>query len=124
MSNRRSRRANVSQETLERARKQAAETVTDEEQEESAAIAAPRIRASVESPSRRSSAQAVRKRKAAEEKLTPEMVAEILANPTKEVTEEELRGHYGYVLADLRSMGLLAGALMIALVILAQVLPR
>jgi hypothetical protein len=40
------------------------------------------------------------------------------------VTEEELRGHYGYVLADLRSMGLLAAGLMVALVILAQVLPR
>ena len=52
--------------------------------------------------------------------LTSAEVAEMLANPTKFVTEEELRAEYHHVIADLRSMGLLAAALMVALVVLAQ----
>ena len=54
------------------------------------------------------------------EELTSAEVADILANPTKFVTEEELRAEYHHVIADLRSMGLLAAALMVALVVLAQ----
>lgn len=44
----------------------------------------------------------------------------LLANPTRIVSEEELHEEYGYVLRDLRSMGILAAALMIFLVLLAQ----
>ena len=44
----------------------------------------------------------------------------MLANPTKFVTEDELRGQYNYVLADLRNMGILAAALLVALIVIAQ----
>jgi hypothetical protein len=50
-------------------------------------------------------------------------IADILANPTKIVTEEELRSEYTYVLNDIRSMGLLALGLVVLLVVLASVLP-
>lgn len=58
------------------------------------------------------------------EELSQQVVAELLANPTKTVTEAELRRDYGYVLADLRSMAILSAALIVALVVLAQVLPK
>ncbi len=53
-----------------------------------------------------------------------DMTAYLLAHPTKIVSEDELRRDYAYVISDLRSMGLLAGALVVLLVVLAQVLPR
>ncbi len=56
--------------------------------------------------------------------MSPDVVADILAHPTKIVTEDELRAQYGFVIADLRNMGLLALGLMVALVVLAQILPR
>jgi hypothetical protein len=129
MSKRRNRSsANIPQKTLERARQQAATPSADEEAESTPArvepAAPPRPRATVSAASRRGSgAQSIRKRKA-EEKMSSETVAELLANPTKEVTEAQLRGQYGYVVADLRNMGLLALGLMVALVVLAQILPR
>ena len=51
-------------------------------------------------------------------------IADILAHPTKEVSEQELRQAYTYVVNDLRSMGLLAASLMVLLFVLAQVLPK
>lgn len=45
-------------------------------------------------------------------------VAELLANPTREVSEDELRTQYSYVLKDLRSMGILAVVLLIVLLAL------
>jgi hypothetical protein len=56
--------------------------------------------------------------------LDQAMLADILAHPTKEVSEEQLRKEYSYVLTDIRSMGLLAASLMVLLVVLAQVLPK
>lgn len=56
--------------------------------------------------------------------LEQSRVAELLRNPTREVTEAELKRDYSYVLADLRSMALLSVALVVLLIILAQVLPR
>ncbi|MDX2138253.1 MAG: hypothetical protein SF123_09165 [Chloroflexota bacterium] len=56
--------------------------------------------------------------------LPQEMVNELLQNPTKTVTEEQLRSEYGHVLADIRSMFLLALALVVLLIVLATVLPR
>lgn len=60
----------------------------------------------------------------AEGQLTSEMIAEALHNPTKTVTEAELREQYNHVIADVRSMAILAGALVIVLITLAFVLPR
>jgi hypothetical protein len=68
------------------------------------------------------SGTATRERKT--DQLDHEQIAHILANPTRVVTEDELRAQYGYVLADIRNMGLLAVGLIVALVVLAQVLPR
>jgi hypothetical protein len=56
--------------------------------------------------------------------LPQDVVNELLANPTKVVTEDELRNAYSYVLADLRNMALLSLALVVLLVVLALVLPR
>ena len=53
-----------------------------------------------------------------------EVVADLLKNPTRTVTEEALREEYSYVLTDIRSMGILAAALIAALIVLAQVLPK
>lgn len=75
------------------------------------------------SSARRSSAsegQFSQRRKSDE--LDPETIAHLLANPTKTVTEEELHEQYGYVLGDLRTMGILAAVLMVLLVLLAQLI--
>jgi hypothetical protein len=54
----------------------------------------------------------------------PDIVANMLEHPTIMVTEDQLRKEYGYVTADLRSMGITAVALIAALVVLAQILPK
>ncbi len=56
--------------------------------------------------------------------LSQDVISEMLENPTIEVTEDELRQEYGFVIADLRSMGLLSVALIVALVALAEFLPK
>jgi hypothetical protein len=56
--------------------------------------------------------------------LPQEMIEELLHNPTKMVTEEQLRGEYGYVVADIRNMGILAAGLVVLLIALATFLPR
>jgi hypothetical protein len=56
--------------------------------------------------------------------LTQDQIADILAHPTRQVTTEELRHDYGYVLRDIRSMFLLAGGLVIAELVLSFVLTR
>ncbi len=50
-------------------------------------------------------------------------VAYLLNNPTRLVTEDDLRRDYTYVIKDLRSMGLLSAALVAVLVALAYLLP-
>ena len=55
--------------------------------------------------------------------LPQDVVTELLMNPTKVVTEEQLRSEYGYVLADIRSMGILTGSLIVLLILLATLLP-
>ncbi|MCU0465796.1 MAG: hypothetical protein MUF38_14670 [Anaerolineae bacterium] len=55
--------------------------------------------------------------------LTAYEIADLLHNPTKTVSEEELHAQYGFVLADLRSMGLLAAASFGVLLLLAFILP-
>lgn len=56
--------------------------------------------------------------------IRPEIVNNMLANPTITVTEEELHKEYNYVLSDLRSMAILAAVLVVALIVLAQILPK
>jgi hypothetical protein len=58
------------------------------------------------------------------QELDAETIAELLDNPTITVTEDDLKRDYSYVVADLRNMGILAAGLIVALVVLATVLPR
>lgn len=136
MSKRKNRKAsapNLPQETLERARQEAGLLPTPpdeaiEEAVEAVVVAqAPEIKRSrdnlppaqvnTSAPRRKSR----RKQQLTYEEMTPEEVAEALANPTIIVTEEALREQYNYVLADLRSMGILAAALFVALIVIAGV---
>lgn len=59
-----------------------------------------------------------------EPRIDQDTLAQILSHPTREVSEEELRQTYSYVVADLRSMGILAVSLMMLLVVLAAILPK
>ena len=56
------------------------------------------------------------------EELTQDEIAERLANPVRQVSEAQLRAQYGYVVADLRSMGLLALALFVLMILAALLL--
>ncbi len=60
------------------------------------------------------------RRKNKDDDLDNSMMAQLLANPTKIVSQEQLQEEYGYVLRDLRNMFILAIVLMVALVLLAQ----
>lgn len=54
--------------------------------------------------------------------LDHDYIADLLAHPTKTVTEEELHADYGYVLKDLRNMGILAAVLFVGLIGIALVI--
>ncbi|MBE0689434.1 MAG: hypothetical protein IH587_04860 [Anaerolineae bacterium] len=58
------------------------------------------------------------------EVIPQDIVTEMLHNPTKTVTEDQLRNEYGYVLTDIRNTFLLALGLIVLLVVLAAVLPH
>lgn len=123
---------NLPQETLERARREAGlePQVDDTPEDEAEAVAdevideiepvLPRRRSAMDAPVRPAASRRRRKEVAYEE-MTHEEIMERLANPTKVVTEAELQRDYQYVIADLRSMGLLAAALFVALIVVAQV---
>lgn len=116
MSRRRRRRPNLPQDTLARARREAGRP-------EAPAPSAPR-RDSDGAGRRerdRPAPRRVRSLRAGEE-LTQEEIAERLANPVRRVTEAQLREQYGYVAADLRSMGLLAAGLFILMIAAALLL--
>lgn len=65
---------------------------------------------------------AARPRRRKSEVLSMAEIEDLLEHPTKTVTETQLRADYGYVLADLRNMGVLAAGLFIFLIVLAQIL--
>jgi hypothetical protein len=98
-------------ETLERARQQAVHTAAEERAERRA-----RVR---KATSTREAGKPRRITPKSDEKLSPQMIEERLAHPTKFVSEAELRNDYSYVLRDLRNMGLLAAALFVVLIGLA-----
>jgi hypothetical protein len=56
--------------------------------------------------------------------MTAEQVAELLANPTREVTVDDLKRDYQHVIRDTRGMFMLAGGLVILEIVLALLLPR
>lgn len=50
--------------------------------------------------------------------VTSKVAADLLANPTHKVSVEDLKTQYGYVVADLQSMGLVAAVLFLVLIVL------
>ncbi|MBK8134767.1 MAG: hypothetical protein IPK52_02840 [Chloroflexi bacterium] len=130
----------LNREILERARQQAraiesgeAEELDDDAAEDAvqepsagAIRRAETVRASSSAERRVSTAKRLRERneEARKKALTADEIAELLANPTKVVTEAELHAQYGFVLRDLRNMGMLAGASFLFLIVLAVLLPH
>lgn len=55
--------------------------------------------------------------------MSNEIISDILSNPTKIVTQEELSEDYQHVLFDLRNMGLLAAILIVVMLGLAYMIP-
>lgn len=119
MAKRRRRKPNISQAALDQARQgspapaaAAPETRTDQAEP----VQTPR-------PRRRRALQSAQlERRKDQGGLDADYVAELLANPTKVVTEDDLRADYGFVIRDLRNMGILAAALFIALICAALIL--
>ena len=116
MSRRRKRQPNLPQDTLARARREAGVEAGGARQE---AREVTRPRRTEES--RPASPRRIRSLRSSEE-LTQEEIAERLAKPVREVSEAELREQYGYVIRDLRSMGLLALALFLLMIAAALLL--
>jgi hypothetical protein len=126
----------LNRELLERARQQARAIEAEEEDESVGEASSPIavesqpsvVRQPAPGTQRRSVSTAKRLRERNEEtrkkSLTSEEISQLLANPTKTVTEAELRAQYGFVLRDLRSMGMLAGASFLFLIALAVLLPH
>ena len=119
MAKRRRRKPNISKAALEQARQAVGDSETESrstadappKQERPPAAAVPKPRR------RRRDLQNVQLNKGQSEgQLDAEYVAELLANPTKVVTEEDLRTDYSFVISDLRNMGMLAAVLFAALV--------
>jgi len=144
---RNSKKPNLPEATLKRARAQArgeeyvpeeVEDIDDEpldeeaeEDEEEEAVAAGgrrrerrhRRRDSGANSRRRSGPSAVqysRRNNDESDGLDNAALGNLLARPTKFVSEEELKEEYGYVVADVRNMFILAAALFVLLVVLAQ----
>ncbi len=116
----------LNRELLDRAREQAQGIEAEVEAEEATAAAPSPDNALPKVVSPRSTAARVRARnqESRRRSLTGDEISQMLSNPTKIVTEEQLHAQYGFVLADLRSMGLLAAASFGVLLMLAFLLPK
>ena len=57
-----------------------------------------------------------------EEKHDMAYIRQRLANPTRIVTEADLKAEYSYVITDLRTMGILATILVIALIVIEKII--
>lgn len=119
MAKRRRRKPNISQAALEQARQGssvATSAATEARTDAAEPVQKPR-------PRRRRALQSAQlERRKDQGGLDAEYVAELLANPSKVVTEDDLRADYGFVIRDLRNMGILAAALFVALICAALIL--
>lgn len=132
MAKRRRKKPNISQTVLDQARQgiageAASPDATDATANEEPTAAVNATPATTQAPSkarrRRRDLQATQlERRKGQGALDGEYVADLLANPTKVVSEEELRADYGFVIKDLRHMGILAAALFVVLVAVSLVL--
>lgn len=121
MAKRTRKKPNIPQVALEQAR----QDDPDDESADSGSVAtAPKTPAEVKhNPRRRRrELQAAQLNKRKTEGLDPAYVADRLANPTKTVTEAELQKDYGFVIKDLRNMGILAAVLFVALIAISLVI--
>ena len=123
MAKRRRRKPNISQSVLDQARQGAVDEGSAEVSPAAASSAAAATTMPKQPQRRRRALQSAQlERRKDDGALDAEYVAELLANPTKVVTEDDLRADYGFVINDLRNMGILAACLFIALVIASLVL--
>lgn len=137
---RKSNQPNIPEETLRRARQEAGLEPSDPAEAAEAEAAPAAVAPSPTPPpapraapsARREPARAAepsttaRKRKrrtdkVSYEEMTHEEVLHLLDNPTKTVTEGELRAQYDYVLRDLRSMFILTVGLFVAMIVAATI---
>jgi hypothetical protein len=138
----RSSAPNIPQATLDRARQQlgadtapapvepveAVEVETKPEPMKAASVPSSRVAAQRAASSPRSRASANRRVQTAQSKggrkdqLDTEIVKNRLLHPTRMVSEAELREEYGYVIADLRTIAIIAVAMVVLMVVLAQIL--
>jgi hypothetical protein len=140
MARRKTTKANIPNDTLARARAQVGlpttpetddEPINENEREVVTAEPVGKIstiaKADVPGVARRSTAKRMQEvdfeRKKKKGELAQEVVKEMLLNPTKFPTTDDMRRDYTHVVRDLRSMFLLSGVLIVLLVILATVLP-
>ena len=134
MAKRRRKKPNIPEATLEQVRQEADAPATaaasdpDSSSKETSQIAkAPTAKATTNGAPRsrrkgRDLQAAQLKKGKADKGLDAEYVADRLANPTKVVTEEQLQEDYGFVIQDLRNMGILAAVLFVALIGIALVI--
>ncbi len=123
MAKRRRRKPNISQTVLDQARQGLVDEGRREPQDQQPDAPEALGQAAKPPPRRRRALQAAQlERRKDEGALDAEYVAELLANPTKVVTEDDLRADYGFVIKDLRNMGILAACLFIALIIVSLIL--
>lgn len=130
----RNKQPNLPEATLRRAREQAelppeeaAESAANEVEAEKPAPqpvtpAAPKLTGAASSSLSRqqriSAARLEQNRRRGE--VAADVVEYLLEHPNKIVTEAQLREEYGHVLLDLRNMALLAAALIVVMVVVAQ----
>ena len=122
MAKRRRKKPNISEAVLEQARQGSAEPVAADAAPQQAAPASADPAAAAALRRRRTLSEAQLKRRKDQIASNAEYAADLLANPTKVVTEEDLRADYGFVIKDLRNMGMLAAVLFVALIIISLVL--
>ena len=120
MAKRRRKKPNISKTVLEQARQSADGDAQATAQPATSATSA--SESASQRRRRRRDLQSVQlERRKGEGALEAEYVADVLANPSKIVTEAELRADYGFVIKDLRNMGILAAGLFVALVVVSLV---
>lgn len=122
MAKRRRRKPNISKAVLDQARQGAVDEGSAEVSPAGASSAAAATTVTKQPQRRRALQSAQLERRKDEGALDAEYVAELLANPTKVVTEDDLRADYGFVIKDLRNMGILAACLFFVLVIASLIL--
>jgi hypothetical protein len=124
---------NIPQSTLERARQQLGQTeepVAPEVKVEQAARVVEKAepvvvaRPAVERRPRpaRTGTSTARSSSRKDEKHDMAYIRQRLANPTRIVTEADLKAEYSYVITDLRTMGILATILVIALIVIEKII--